>query len=129
LKEKEPFSILRALNCRKYFFQKLPKSFEGNNVVDAANSHTDGLLSRDTCVSPIQQLAYLQQIETFSNLKNLSCRKYSFQNLSQFSQRNNFLDAAASNVGGFLWIDTCVSSTLLNKPVWSKETLSTPCKL
>jgi hypothetical protein len=74
-------------------------------------------------------LAYLQQIETFSNLKNLSGRKYYFQNLSQFSQENNVQDAAVSNTGGFLWRDSCASSTLLNKPIWRKETQSPPCKL
>jgi hypothetical protein len=36
------------------------------------------------------------------------------------------LDVAASNIHGILWGDTWVSSTQLNRPIWSKETLSTP---
>jgi hypothetical protein len=31
------------------------------------------------------------------------------------------LDAAASNIDGFLSRDTCVSSTLLNRCIWYKE--------
>jgi hypothetical protein len=31
-------------------------------------------------------------------------------------QENNVLDAAAFNIDGFLWRDTCVSSTKLNRP-------------
>jgi hypothetical protein len=34
------------------------------------------------------------------------------------SQSNNFLDAEASNIHAFLWRDTCVSSTKLNRPIW-----------
>jgi hypothetical protein len=78
------------------------------------------------CFNNSAELAYLQQIETFSNLKNLSSKKYSFQYLSQFSQGNNVLEVAASNIGVFLRRDTSVSSTLLNKPIWSKDTLSPP---
>jgi hypothetical protein len=30
---------------------------------------------------------------------------------------------AVSNIDGFLWKDTCVSSTQLNKQIWSKQRL------
>jgi hypothetical protein len=50
-------------------------------------------------------------------------------NLTQCTQGNNVLDAATSNIGGFLWRDTCVSSTQLNRPIWNKVSLSTPSKL
>jgi hypothetical protein len=43
----------------------------------------------------------LEQTEPNSTLKHLSCTKYSFQNLNQFSQGNIMLDAAASNVHDF----------------------------
>jgi hypothetical protein len=36
------------------------------------------------------------------------------------------LDAAACNLDGFLWRDTCVSSTQLNRPIWNKQSLSPP---
>jgi hypothetical protein len=49
--------------------------------------------------------------EPVSTLKNLSCRKYSFQKLSQFLQGNNVLHDPASNTDDFLSKDTCVSST------------------
>jgi hypothetical protein len=35
-----------------------------------------------------------------STLKHISCKKYSFQNINQFSQGNNMLNAAASNLVG-----------------------------
>jgi hypothetical protein len=61
-----------------------------------------------------------------STLKNLSYRKCSFQKLTQFLQKYNVLDALASNINDFLWINTCVSSTELNRPIWKRKSLSTP---
>jgi hypothetical protein len=39
-----------------------------------------------------------------STLRNLTCKKYCFQRDSQFSQGNNVLDAAASNIDGFFGV-------------------------
>jgi hypothetical protein len=36
------------------------------------------------------------------------------------------LGAAASHVDVILWIDTCVSSIKLNRPIWRKQILSSP---
>jgi hypothetical protein len=47
---------------------------------------------------------------------------YSFEQRNQFSFGNNVLDAALSNIRDFLWRDTSVSSTQLNRPIWSKQT-------
>jgi hypothetical protein len=58
-------------------------------------------------------------------MKFLICRKYSCQKLTQFSQGNHVIDAAASNLGGFLWINTCVSSTLLNNLFGAYKPIST----
>jgi hypothetical protein len=49
--------------------------------------------------------------------------------ITQFPQENNELGAVASNIGGFFWRDTCVSTAQVNRPVWSKHTyllLETP---
>jgi hypothetical protein len=70
--------------------------------------------------------AYFLQTEPISTLKNLSCREYSFQKLTQFSQGNNVLDAPAFIKDGFLCRDTCVSSTQMNRPIWNKESISPP---
>jgi hypothetical protein len=44
-----------------------------------------------------------------STLKNLTCRKNTFQKVTQFSQINNVLDAPDSNTDGFFFSrDTCV---------------------
>jgi hypothetical protein len=52
----------------------------------------------------VQLLEYacLQERELISTLKHLSCRKYSFEKLPQFSQGNNVLDAPPSNMDDFL---------------------------
>jgi hypothetical protein len=36
------------------------------------------------------------------------------------------LDAVASKIDDFLWKGTCVSSTLVNLPIWCKQSLSPP---
>jgi hypothetical protein len=66
------------------------------------------------------ELAYLEKTEPISTLKILRCRKYSFQKLTQFSQRNNVLNAPASNTDGFLSRDICVSSNSLDRYTWNK---------
>jgi hypothetical protein len=52
-----------------------------------------------------------------------------FEKLPQFSQGNNELDTVASNIDGFSWRDTGVSSTHLNKPILSKHSVSPFWKL
>jgi hypothetical protein len=60
---------------------------------------------------------HLEQPEPISTLKTLICRQYFFQKLSQSAQGNNVLDAPSSNTDIFLWRNTCVSSSLLNRPI------------
>jgi hypothetical protein len=55
----------------------------------------------------------------------MNCRMYSFQNRTQFSQGNNVPDGTASNTHRFLSRHICVSSPYLNRPIWSKMSLST----
>jgi hypothetical protein len=52
------------------------------------------------------------------------CRKYFFQKLTHFSDGHNVLEASASNIDTFPWSDTVVSSTLMNRPIWNKISLS-----
>jgi hypothetical protein len=66
----------------------------------------------------------MEYTEPISTLKTMICREYSFQQLTKFSQGNNVLDAATSNIGGFLWRGTCVSSTQLSRHIWSKQNLT-----
>jgi hypothetical protein len=66
---------------------------------------------------------------SISPLKHLSWRIYSSQKLTQISQRNSGLDAAASNTDGFVWRDAYVSSTQLGRPTWNKISFSPPWKL
>jgi hypothetical protein len=72
------------------------------------------------------EYTYLELTEILSTLKHLNCWKYSFQKLTQFSQGNNVVVAAALNMDGFLWRERRVSSSQLNRPVGSQESLSPP---
>jgi hypothetical protein len=69
------------------------------------------------CFFNSAEWADLEYSECISTLRNLSCSKYSFQKIIQFSQGNNVLDAPASNIDGFISGDTCVSSTFLDRPI------------
>jgi hypothetical protein len=51
---------------------------------------------------------------------------YSFEKLTQFSEGNNALDAASSNIDGFLCGDTFVSSMQLSSPIWNSLSLFPP---
>jgi hypothetical protein len=57
---------------------------------------------RQMCVFNSAEWAYLEQSDLISTLKNVSCMKYSFQKLTEFSKGINVLDDPASNVIGFL---------------------------
>jgi hypothetical protein len=76
------------------------------------------------CFFNSAEYACLEQREPISTLKNLSCRKYSFQEVTQFLQWNNVQDALTSNIDGFFWRDSCVSSTELNSPTWEEMSLT-----
>jgi hypothetical protein len=78
------------------------------------------------CFVNLADKKYLKQREPIYILKHLSCRKYSLQKLTQFSPGNNVLDAADSNIDGFLWLYAWVSSTQLNIHILSKKSLSSP---
>jgi hypothetical protein len=77
------------------------------------------------------EYTYLEETEPKSTLKNLTCRKYLVQDVivNRFSQGNNMLDAAASNIDDFLWRDTCVSLIQHNRPIGSKQTIYSSWKL
>jgi hypothetical protein len=68
--------------------------------------------------------SYLVQNEYFYSLKCTISRKYSFQKVPQLSQGFNLLDAAASNIHGFFFRHPCISSSQLNRPIWSKQSIT-----
>ena len=78
------------------------------------------------CFFNLAEHACLQRSESFSSWKILICMKKYFQKVTQFSQGNNVLHATASNRHGFLWVGAYVSSSQLNRPIWSKQNLSPP---
>jgi hypothetical protein len=125
-KKKECFSTLKTLICRMYSIQKLTQISHVNNVLCAPASDTDIFLCRDTCVSILPEEANFEQNAPLSTFKALICMKYTFQQLTQFSQGNNVLDAVASNIDGFPLRDTHVQSTQMSRPICNKLILSPP---
>jgi hypothetical protein len=60
------------------------------------------------------------------HLKTMIRRKYSFLKLTQFSQVNNVLHAAASNLDGFIGEMHVFFSSLLKRTISSKKSLLSP---
>jgi hypothetical protein len=73
------YLLLETWSCRKYSFQKVTQLSQGNNILDVPASNTGGFLSRDTRVTSAQHNRPMQQTESISTLKHLSCRRYSFK--------------------------------------------------
>jgi hypothetical protein len=65
---------------------------------------------------------------SLSPLENSDFRKYSFEELTQFSPGNNVLGVAGCNTHALLSRDSSVSSTQLNRPTWIKISLSLASK-
>jgi hypothetical protein len=95
-------------------------------VLDVPALTQIAFFERYLCFFNFAEYDYLEQNEPFSTMKILIFRKYFFQKITQFSQGNNMLGAAVSNIDGFLWIDTSVSSCQLNSPICIKQSLSPP---
>jgi hypothetical protein len=72
----------------------------------------------------ISWIALFGTKRTYLYLEKPSCRKYSFQKLTKFSQGINVLDVPHSNIDAFRSRDTCVSSTQLNNTNWNKMFVS-----
>jgi hypothetical protein len=114
----KPISPMKTMICRKYFCLTLNQFSQSKNVLDAPDSNTDGFLSRDACVSSTQL-----NRSFWRNMNTRIYMKYSNQTNS-IRIGNNILHAIDSNTDGFLSRDTSVSPTELNKPMWSKKSLS-----
>jgi hypothetical protein len=119
----EPISTWKTVICRKYLLQTLIQFSLGNSVLDATASNRHLFLLRDTCVSSTQLNRLIWNRDNLSPLWKPQIRKYFIQKLTPFSKGINLLDAAASNIDGFLQRDTWVLWTLLSVPTWSKESL------
>jgi hypothetical protein len=113
----------------KEVIQTLTQFSPTNNWLDVAHSKRKFSLERYMCFFNWAEKTYLEQAGTIGTWKTLTCREYSFQTLCKFSEANNVLDVATSNIDGFPWRDTCVSSTQLNRTYRSKQRLSSPWKV
>jgi hypothetical protein len=90
-------------------------------VLHAAASNINGFLWRDSCICSTQLESLVGEIIAHLHLQTPMLQEVFFQNLNQFTQGDNVLDAAVSKTDGYLWRDICVSSGLLKTPIWSKR--------
>jgi hypothetical protein len=95
-------------------------------VLDVPALTQIAFFERYLCFFNFAEYDYLEQNEPFSTMKILIFRKYFFQKITQFSQGNNMLGAAVSNIDGFLWRDIWVSLSQMNRHIGSTRSLSTP---
>jgi hypothetical protein len=92
-------------------------------MLDGLAANLDGFLSRDTYVS---SLSFIGAFGTKREYLYLEIQK--FQDIL-LSKTNSILtgkeciDAAASNIDGYLWRNPCVSSSQPNSPICSKQRL------
>jgi hypothetical protein len=107
---------------------KTNSNLTGNNLLYAPASNTDGQLLRDTCVSSPYLNRLIWSKMNHSPPWNSDLKEISFETLTQLSQGNNAIYTAASNIDDFPWRSTCTFSTQLNRPIWSKQSLSPPWK-
>jgi hypothetical protein len=91
---------LENYDLQEVFISNTNSISQGNNVLDTPASNIDGFLYRDHVFLQLSEQAYLEQNETFSTFKTMIFSKYSFQKLTQFSQENKVLPAAATNIDG-----------------------------
>jgi hypothetical protein len=80
----ELISTFKHVGCRKYSFQNLKGFSQGNNVLDAAAPKGWFPFERYMGFFNSAEEAYLEETKQISGLKHLSCRKNSFQKLTEF---------------------------------------------
>jgi hypothetical protein len=112
--DNEPCCTRKSVIGRKCSFEKLTQFSLGNNVLESSANNTDGFVSRGISVSSISWICWFVKNEPFWSLKTKICRMYSFQKVTQLSQGNNMLNAAASNIDGFLR----QRNTNISSPSW-----------
>jgi hypothetical protein len=67
--------------CRQFFIQKLMQFSQGNNVIHAPASNTDGFFfKRHMSFINLDELAYLEKNEPFSTFKTMFHRIIPFKN-------------------------------------------------
>jgi hypothetical protein len=103
LEQAKFISSMKHIIYRKYSIHKLTEFSQGNNVLDTTAYNTHGFSARDTWLFITAEVPYLKPRELVSTLNHQSCRKYSFQKLTRFSQGSSVLDAAPSITDGCLY--------------------------
>jgi hypothetical protein len=112
----------------KYSFQKLTQFSQGNNVLDAPPSNIDGFVSRVYVLLHFTWIGIFWTKWVFLPIENPVRRRYSFLQVTQFSQGNNVLDGPASNLDCLILRDKWFSSAELNRMIWNKFRVSPPSK-
>jgi hypothetical protein len=70
MKHRQHVSTLKHLRCKKYSVLKLTQFSQGNNVLHALASNTDGFLLRDTCVFQLSGIGLFGTTWAILHLEN-----------------------------------------------------------
>jgi hypothetical protein len=93
---------LKTLTDSEYFFEKLTKVSQGNNVLEIPSSNTDDFLLIGAHVTSILLKRCILNKVNVLPLANAERQEHSLQKLTQFSSGNIVVDSPASNIYGFL---------------------------
>jgi hypothetical protein len=102
LEQSEPISSLKTLIGKMYSFQKLNHFSQGNNMLHAPASNTDGFHSRVTGVSSTQLKILFGSKRPTSTLKKSKLQEVFLSKLTQFFQGNTIIDSEAYHIDGSL---------------------------
>jgi hypothetical protein len=120
---KESILTLKHLSCRKYFFQKLTQLFQGNNLLNPPSSNTDGFLQEIHFFLHLTWIGLFETKWVFLFLKNSDLQEVLFSKTNSILTGKQSLDVPAWYTDGFLLIYTRVSSTQLNRSIFTKQSL------
>jgi hypothetical protein len=97
-------------------------------VLDSSALNTNGFLPNDKCISSTELNMSIWNKESLSPLsKSYIARSIPSKILLNFHRKTMCeMVWLLRQMVFFFLIDTCVSSTQLNKPIWNKESLCPP---
>jgi hypothetical protein len=125
---KRAYLHLESPNFHQVFLSKVNSVITEKQCSASFCFYTDGFPWRDTCVSWSKMNWWICSKISLFHLENFGLYEVLLSKTFWVSRDNNVLHAVATFIAGFLWRDTCGSSTLVNSPLWSILRLFPPWK-
>ena len=102
------FLLLDNYDLPWVFLSRTYSSLRRKQGEGAAASKIDGSFEEILAFRKLSWMGHVNKMSLNYALKTLICRRYSFEQVPQFSLENNALDGHSSNTDGCLWTDTYV---------------------